>query len=287
MTQSKSKRARIRELLLQQIPELKNIYEPSMAKKGNVTPHAILRSVSEGKENEYRGYDEQWELWLHTDKGSFAQVDKLADKVKHNALPTIFRVDDTPYYLNYLSITEDVYLEDWEYLAKCVRFECIALDWLLHNEVAPDPIEAVNYYTSHNHPNVQVNPTTWLPTDDSPAVYWRQQSVTKTVPTTWGAWVTAELKAHVVTLDAAKRKEICELIMRDMVLLNRLYLSDKSPARILDCVVNDGYNPFTEGQVTMTVEYGILKRSHSDPLKHAKIKDVDNLVGVADVQGGE
>lgn len=94
-----------------------------------------------------------------------------------------------------------------------------------------------------------------------------------------GLWITATLKGHVINPNVAKRKQVAEMVVRQLLLDNRAYMSDKSPMNFESVSVNDGYDPFKQGQIHLSVRYGILKERPRNPLRQVYTNDSDKAKG--------
>lgn len=271
------------DILAKDIPDLKeNIWEPSAAGPQLETPHVVVRKTSDAPQaNKYAGVLHNYEVWPHVKRTTFQTLDSLATDIQKTLTDRVFFVGQIPHYIEYDgSSTEDIVIEDWGLLTRALTFRIHELDWLTHIEVEPDPIEAMLRWTEKQLV-YQTNPTTWNPTGIIPAVYWRQEATTNIEQMNWGAWHTVRLHGHVISPDDRKRREAVENIVRQLSLDRLAYMSDGSYMRFQSISADSGYDAFGQGQITLEVRFGVLKKQRRTPLKRVYFNDSHQAKGVA------
>lgn len=254
-------RDELRELLVANVPTVQGeVWEPSAAGPELPKPHLVLREGVQNTGEPYADFTTFYEVWPYVKRTSFRKVDDLSKEVITAMHRKRFDVKAVPHYIEYIgTASEDIVDTEWDALTRGLRFQVFSLAWLLHSTVDPDPVDGMKDWTERIFPNLQTNPVAWSPSDDTPALYWRQASIQRTEPTNWGAWITARLRGHIIAPEVAVRKEWTELITRKLALDAKTYLSDKSKMRFLNVSADSGYDPFQQGQIQLEVRYGILK----------------------------
>lgn len=270
----KSIRDVIRDLLVAHVNSVNGeVWEPGAATPDIPKPFLVVR---EGVSNESNSFDRSnttFEVWPYVERASLTDLDNLIKDVIRAINYAIIVVDTVPYYVQYTGTgTEDLIIEDWDAYTKSMNFSIIALDWRVHSEIVPDPIAGMVKWTN-DHFNFQTDPKSWLPSDAKPAVYWRQAQVMSVEPYHWGGFVNAQLRGHVISPSLEVRKKATEEIVRKLLTNNRTYLEDKSLMLFQSVTSNDGYNPFTDGQITLNVRYGILDLPNHTQLKNVFTRD--------------
>ncbi|MGE7672978.1 hypothetical protein ACQKMV_05240 [Lysinibacillus sp. NPDC094403] len=273
-------RGALYDLLVEGVATVKGeVWEPSAAGPKMEKPCLVLREGPQTETEKYADFSIDFEVWPYVKRTTFQDVDNLAKEVKKVIDKKRFDVAGKPFYIEFVGSTEDIVDEEWDALTRGLSFKVHSLSWLVHEPVEPDPVTTMTAYSSMKFIDLQTNPATWKPSDERPALYWRQEAITATDPTAWGAWITATLKGHVINPDVAKRKKVSEMVARQLLLDNRAYMSDKSPMNFENVSVNDGYDPFKQGQIHLSVRYGILKERPRNPLRHVYTNDSDKAKG--------
>lgn len=264
----------IADMLRDNVPVVnREVWEPGAADKTIPKPFLVVREGVSVEPNSYDKGDTSYEVWAYVSRTSLTDLDNLVEDVIKAINYSIIVVNSTPYYLQYTGTgTEDLIIEDWDAYAKAMNFSLIALDWRTHSEIVPDLIKGMVDWTNKNF-DFQTNPVGWVPSDDKPAVYWRQSQVISTEPMPWGGFINAQLRGHVISPSLEVRKKAVEQIVRRLTTDAHTHLSDKSVMLFRQVSSGDGYNPFTEGQITLNVRYGILDIPIHPPLRHAYVTE--------------
>lgn len=253
-------REKIRDILIENVKTVNGeVWEPSAAGPDLPKPHLILRESSQDPGEPYADYTAFYEVWPYVKRTTFKNVDTLSKEVISALNRKKFDVNGIPHYIEYSSSSEDVVDEEWDALTRGLRFQVFSLAWLVHSAVDPDPVEAMRTWSETRFPALQTDPTTWSPDDEKPALYWRQGAISGVETTNWGAWITARLHGHVISPERSVRRRYVEEITRRLAIDKVTRMADKSKMRFITVAADDGYNPFNQGQIQLSVTFGVLR----------------------------
>jgi len=76
-----------------------------------------------------------------------------------------------------------------------------------------------------------------------------------------------------------------DLVVRQMGLDRRTYMSDQSPISFEDIKSDIGYDPFSQGQITVTVRFGLLQDRPAKREINVYIRDRDKIT--SHIKGGD
>ncbi|GKV54240.1 hypothetical protein NCCP2222_01870 [Sporosarcina sp. NCCP-2222] len=265
-------RDELRTILVANVPSVNGeVWEPSAAGPDMPKPSLVLREGSQDTGEAYSNFTSMYEVWPFVKRTTFKQVDAISKEVVSALHQKRFDVAGVPHYAEYIgTASEDTVDEDWDALTRGLRFQIYSLAWLLHQPIEPDPVSALQAWSTKRFPMMQLDPLLWSPSDTTPALYWRIDSTTKVEPMNWGAWVTMQLNGHVITPDASIRRHYVDRIVRQLAIDHVTRMSDHSKMRFLEVSADDGYDPFRDGQIKLTVKFGVLREPEVYPfLKHA------------------
>lgn len=265
-------RDELREILVANVPTVKGeVWEPSAAGPELPKPHLVLREGVQNTGEPYADFTTLYEVWPYVKRTTFQRVDELSKEVIAALHRKRFDAKGIPHYIEYVgTVSEDIVDEEWDALTRGLRFQVFSLAWLLHTPTEPDPVEGMKRWTERVFPNLQTNPLHWKPTDDKPALYWRQASIQSVETMNWGSWIVAKLHGHIISPDVSIRKQWTENVVRQLALDKRTSLSDKSKMMFLNVSADSGYDPFSVGQIQLEVRFGILRSREKYPrLRHA------------------
>src|SRR5690625_917919 len=270
----KSVRDVIRDLLIEFVPSINGeVWEPGAADQKIPKPFLVVRVGVSTETNSFDHKNTMFEIWPYVERSSLTDLDNLIKEVLQAINYAIVVVDQAPFYLQYTGTgTEDMIVEDWDAYTKSMNFNVIALDWRTHSEIDPDPINGMVKWTN-KHFDYQTNPKEWLPSDIKPVVYWRQAQVLSVESRNWGGFVNAQLRGHIISPLLEMRKQATESLVRKLMTGGHTRLSDGSVMLFRGVTSNDGYNPFTDGQITLNVRYGILDLNKQSSLKYVHASD--------------
>lgn len=272
-------REEIKNILADQVQSVDGrVWELSAPDSELPKPYLILREGVQSGSEPYAGFTTLFEVWPYASRTTFTHVDSISKEVISALHRKNIDVNGISHYMEYIgTVGEDVVDEERNALTKGLRFQVFSLAWLLHTPIDPDPAEAMKTWTENIFPMLQTNPEDWSPSNDTPALYWRQASIQGVEPTNWGAWITARLHGHIIAPDVSVRKEWTELVSRKLALASSTKMSDGSILRFFSISTDSGSNPFNTGQIQLDVQFGILQESNDvDRLQRI---EVDPLVG--------
>lgn len=253
-------REELRNILIENVKTVNGeVWEPSAAGPDLPKPHLIIRESSQDAGEPYADYSTFYEVWPYVERTTFKNVDFLSKEVTSALNRKRFDVNGIPHYIEYTGSSEDVVDEEWDALTRGLRFQIYSLAWLVHSSVDPDPIEAMRTWSETKFPTLQTDPTVWTPSDEKPALYWRQGAVSGVETTNWGAWITTQLHGHVISPDKSTRRKYVEEVTRRLAIDKTTRMSDNSKMRFITVAADDGYNPFGQGQIQLTVTFGVLR----------------------------
>lgn len=173
-------RAGIRQYLIDSVTELKDCYEPTVPTTDTLKPYAVILQGSDNDNGEIVGFKRSIEIWLYEKRTTFNNLDLLADKVikaLDMQVITDTRTNETFTCIFSEAIGQDVIDEEWNAIARGLRFTVIALHE--DDEVNTDPwLDALKEYTnSITDHTVYLN--TWKKNFEVPSILWRVKSQSK------------------------------------------------------------------------------------------------------------
>ena len=141
----------------------------------------------------------------------------------------------------------------------------------------PDPIAATNLWLKTLYQDANVIgkdelPTTWKPTNESPAIYcslFRLGESTRMKSTYAVDWIGAELHIYVMAPSESVRATISKQIIQILTHATRIMLNDGSPMLIDKATANLAADPLRTGQVIVNATYGVLTEKSGIKLQHA------------------
>jgi len=104
-----------------------------------------------------------------------------------------------------------------------------------------------------------VAPYHWKPTGATPAVYWRSVNIRTDQITNAVVWLNMTINGHVFAPTPTERLPIIRKIVETLALDAYIYLADGSPATIQTVAADSNRDPHRDGQISLTVRFGILK----------------------------
>jgi len=173
-------RAGIRQHLIDTVSELKNCYEPTVPTKDTLKPYAIVLQGSDDDNGEVVGFKRTIEIWLYEKRTTFKNLDSLAQKAISalNMQPISDIITNETFTCIYDgAIGQDVIDEEWDAIARGLRFTVIALNE--EDEVNIDPwLDALSTYTQ-GLIDITVYLNNWKKNFQVPSILWRVQSQSK------------------------------------------------------------------------------------------------------------
>ncbi|KGO14282.1 hypothetical protein NZ45_07940 [Clostridium botulinum] len=173
-------RLAIRNQLLNEIPELKECYEPNIPSKETEKPYAVMVAKDDSDNGEVVGFIRNIELWFYDERLSFKSLDVLVEKaIKALDLKVITnpKTSDT-FTCKFNGIVgQDVVDIEWDANAKGLSFTIIALHE--DDEINVEKwLDALSDYTKKitNYP-IYLN--SWKKDFKVPSILWRVEKQTK------------------------------------------------------------------------------------------------------------
>lgn len=173
-------RAGIRQYLIDSVTELKDCYEPTVPTADTLKPYAVILQGSDNDNGEVVGFKRNIEIWLYEKRTTFNNLDLLTDKVikaLDMQVITDTRTNETFTCIFSEAIGQDVIDEEWNAIARGLRFTVIALHE--DDEVNTDTwLDALKEYTN-SITDYTVYLNTWKKNFEVPSILWRVKSQIK------------------------------------------------------------------------------------------------------------
>lgn len=202
---------------------------------------------------------------------TMADVAKVEGRIRQLLDGAVMRPDDGTVSLHWARAVP--FDQEPDYRGLEVTYDLIA--WPAATTYDPDPVAALRDWTRQQWAALQVDPDTWAPTDAAPALYWRLAAVTDVERLVWGAWLTVQLRAHVLARSPGVRLEWVRRVTEGLALAREVTLADGSPLIITRVAADSSQDPYRTGQVTLTARFGVLLSAPADPiLQNASIRGV-------------
>lgn len=143
-----------------------------------------------------------------------------------------------------------------------IRFDI--LEYPSQETTDPDPVVALNQYIKERIPEAFVlglDELESLKAADAkaPVFYCRLETVEKDRETNTVAWMNGRIVVHVICADISTRMKWIMSLANSLSLDGEVVMLDKSPMRIKRLVVNNKADYLKEGQLAVTVHYGLLR----------------------------
>lgn len=262
-------RGLIRQQLIDHVSEINGrVYETDAAAEDEEKPYLVMTKGSESDENDWAGSSTMIEVWPYVAHTQFRHVDSLVssviDALDHRLLTD--SVTGEAILCRFTGSTSaDMLDEKFDAITRGVQFEVFSLGWLLHNPLEPDPASALSTWTALRFPNMQTDPQSWNPSDENPALYWRIAAVRSVQTMSWGAWVDATMRGHMLVPHVTARNTWLERTVRQLALDGQLTMRDQSRMIFQKVAADSSQDPFRVGQIELHVRFGILRTMASVP----------------------
>lgn len=262
-------REAIRQRLIDTIPDIDGrVYETDAAAEGEAKPYLVLTKGTQTDENDWAGRSTMMEVWSYVAHTRFKYVDELSAAVlaalDHQLLTT--ETGESVFVRFTGSASEDMLDEKFEALTRGMQFEVFSLAWMAHAPLEPDPVTAMAAWTAARFPDMQTDPASWDPADDSPALYWRMAQVRNMQTMPWGAWIDATLRGHMLVPNAQARNHWLDRTIRQLALDGQVRMLDESPMVIQRVSADSSQDAFRAGQIALDVRFGVLRPELDAPL---------------------
>lgn len=266
-------REAIREKLLSQIPELKEVYEPHAASANAQKPYVVVRQGVDVEDTPWTGFRRIIEVWPYVKRTAFKDVDTLAEKViavlDKQLLTTAAGEVFTCQYLG--SAGQDFVDEEWDAITRGLRFAVMALQPVAVPEtVVNDPwVEALAAWTENLlGAEWTVYRNRWPLGYVRPSVLWRLAGVQVRGTSRAAFEVRKLLAGHVIGATPNQEVEGVLKIVQGLTQDIKILL-DTAASKYMTVVEPRGdyhINALTRGQITVT-----LTRTTMRPLEEAPL----------------
>lgn len=173
-------RAGIREQIINTVPELKDCYEPNVPDKSTEKPYAVVVQGDDTDNGEVVGFKRTIEIWLYETRTTFRNLDSLSEKVikaLNMQVITDTKTNETFTCRFEGTIGQDIVDEEWDAIARGIKFAVIALHE--EDEVNTEPwLDALNEYTK-SITNHKIYLNNWKKNFEVPSILWRVQNKSK------------------------------------------------------------------------------------------------------------
>lgn len=151
--------------------------------------------------------------------------------------------------------------EDNPKIGITLTFDMLAFPNQITSE--PDPVAALKSWVSAKFAVLQVEPTNWAPTDETPAVYIRLGSMTPAERTAGVIWLEAVIMIHVLAPTPAGRLPWVKKLVEQAAEDRWCKMADDSQLQIKLISADNGADPLQTGQIKLSVRYGRLRSKTS------------------------
>lgn len=243
----------IRKKLLDSIPELKGCYEPTVPDKSTVKPYAVILQGSDDKQNNPTSYSRGIQIWLYDKRLTFNTLDSLMEKVISTLdLQTIPEDTGESYTCVFNgTIGDDVIDEEWDAIARGLKFNVIALH---EDDESPiDPwIQAVSGYIN-SLTNLPVYPDYWRKNFAVPSALCRILKI-QPAPATLGAnKIMKTIRCHFISRNKGEANNFISTIENQLIQDTKIPLdiADRKYLTISSIREDREADPLTVGQLSV------------------------------------
>lgn len=271
-------RAAIRQILVDNIAEVNGrVYEPHAAGPNTEKPYLVLKEGIQDPEADWAAFSTIVEVWPYVKRTTFQQVDSLANAVINTLHRARFSHAGEEYLVDYMgSAGQDFVDTEWDAITRGLRFRVFALGWLNGLTFDPDPVVALQNWTSERWPEAHTDPATWSPGDTAPGIYWRLVRLTTAQMTAAVNWMEAQINGHILAPSAAVRLAWIRKVTEGLAKQRRLKMSDGGPLELLRVVADSEADPMRRGQIQLVARYGVLQTKEDAPvLREVYITEVN------------
>lgn len=143
-----------------------------------------------------------------------------------------------------------------------IRFDI--LEYTCQETTDPDPIMALCWYVKNLYPESIVigldkMKHITVASSKSPVIYCRLEAVEKMQETNMVVWMDGKIAVHILCPDSEVRMKMTAAIENAIALAGEVTMLDNSPMTIKRLQANYKADYLKEGQVSVTVHYGLLR----------------------------
>lgn len=278
-------RSAIRKAIKEAIPELVDVFEPSVPNRATEKPYAVIQQLNDSESVQGAvGSERKISIWIYNDRTSFKELDSMQKRVVEAINFRSLHDEETNKYFTciYKGVTSsDINDPDWDIIARPLSFSVMALD-KADNVTSDSEVEVVCNFLegilkNNNNVNISVFRDGWNQNLTVPAVLVRTNKVERKTIVNDLHQVDKSMKIHVVDTDIDRLISILErienrLILDKKITFNYILKTGRKVkwklelARLSEDRESD---MFTLGQITATFRYFIKPN-----IKH---KTIDNI----------
>jgi hypothetical protein len=270
-------RRTIRQILIDNILQIEGrVYEPHAAGPTIKKPYLVLKEGVQDPEADWSAFSTIVEVWPYVSRTTFQQVDALANQAIDTLHRARFTHNGEEYLVDYLgSAGQDFVDEEWDAITRGLRFRVFALGWLNGLTYAPDPVAALQDWTSERWPEAHTDPATWSPGDTAPGIYWRLVRLTTAQMAAAVNWMEAQINGHILAPSAAIRLLWVRKLAEGLARQRRLKMLDGCPLELSRVTADSEADPMRKGQIQLVARFGVLQVKEDAPaLNKAHITEV-------------
>lgn len=145
-----------------------------------------------------------------------------------------------------------------------VTFDLLAFP--AQSSINPDPIKAINEWTKDAAPgSILIShdslPEAFRATDSTPAIYWRTASLSESsAQSSYAcAWMDVQLAGHIMLPSPTLRQQWIRTLTDRLSVEEKIKMPDGSPLLIRKIAANTAANPLTDGQISVSATFGVLR----------------------------
>lgn len=266
-------REAIRNLLVQGVPKVdERVYEPHAMTAADGSPDIDLPAlivrelVNPAAPDGSVAGTNTLEVFVYYPRTSFVGVDETVEAVKKVLTDKVIEADGERYFVEYGRTGTDTPDRVFDAITRTVTFTISPLSWMQQAIYDPDPLEALRRWTEDTwqegteHGDVQTDPKTWQPSNESPGIYWRfvgSPRVIEHYPT--HTWFEVRIQGHILVPDKAKRLEWIGRVHQALLLARKVTMEDGSPMFLVTPTADGTQNAITQGQIMVLAQFGVLK----------------------------
>lgn len=152
-------------------------------------------------------------------------------------------------------------------LGTTISFDIIAFP--KQTNVIPSPVWGLNRFIKEMQPDCKIIGYDTIPevlraSSDSPLIYVRMTN-TKNVRTSYAmAWQSADIRIHVIAPAIFDANGWVQAILRDLSIERECLMQNDAPFLIFTISQGSQSNPIQEGQISLSGQYGILRKLKDD-----------------------
>lgn len=240
---------------------------PSPIDTGQATsrPFVIVRLGPQTPGQYWGGLGDSIDVWPYAEDETWQELDVLCGLVLLRLDKQIIKdTDGATYQLSYAGVsTQDTPVAEWDAYTRPLRFDSTNIAWLAPTHPLATAFQG---WTDQTFPDALTDPSTWLPTDTQPGIYWRVTDLprVRAAEDHFNIWLdkmTATVVGHVVSPD---QQTIITYLDTLAAILPRATIryANTILATIEVDRADPEADPHSDGQITVEVSYGALNGNY-------------------------